>query len=295
MYIDRCQKIEFSDGITDYVVCTGYCKFEYIPYTVILTIKEFIEISIEGKNIQKVVPKMSAADREFLISGISPLGWNNMHSYLPTVKFVDTYVDESERYNTKYYFNGYDANVKFQLSEALLNNSRIYALYKYYPKNRYPMLLNAFDNKNRETIWKFKDGGNSEEIANTISSAILNEKLLLDLCHTESTIFCIIPASSNKKNTLRFKNFANLVSKNIQVINGFTGIYNLYDREEYKGKKNINKTTNLGFSTNLFKGNNILLFDDITTTGTSYKQIMAVLYNLGAKAVYPIILGKTQL
>jgi len=78
-YFKRCQ---YNDVIIDGSLCVrieGKCVFTGKSYSVTILKVDFISL-LNGGDINKVLYHLNRADREFLISGISPEGWKTMNS-----------------------------------------------------------------------------------------------------------------------------------------------------------------------------------------------------------------------
>ena len=56
------------------VKVTGQCKFTGEEYSCVVP-TQGLERHLAGEHAQTAMPSVSADDREFLISGISPAGW----------------------------------------------------------------------------------------------------------------------------------------------------------------------------------------------------------------------------
>ena len=56
------------------VKVTGQCKFTGDDYSCVVPVDGFARF-MKGEHAQTAMPSVSADDREFLISGISPAGW----------------------------------------------------------------------------------------------------------------------------------------------------------------------------------------------------------------------------
>jgi hypothetical protein len=61
----------------DMAKVTGNCKITGEEYSCIVPTKG-LEAWLDGEFIQRAMPTVSADDREFLISGMSPKGWTQM-------------------------------------------------------------------------------------------------------------------------------------------------------------------------------------------------------------------------
>ncbi len=103
----------------------------------------------------------------------------------------------------------------------------------------------------------------------------------------------IIPASTNERHELRFRNFSVEFTGLLRIANGYDAITVTRDREEYKGQHYKNKTDNLHFDEAAIRGRHILLFDDLLTTGAGLSQVSRKLLACGALPVTGLFLAKT--
>jgi len=77
----RSGKLKHGATYTDdgqYVTVSGNCVFSGEPYTVRVPSDNFYGWLNGGMFIQDAFPYIPAEDREFLLSGISPAGWEFM-------------------------------------------------------------------------------------------------------------------------------------------------------------------------------------------------------------------------
>lgn len=144
--------------------------------------------------------------------------------------------------------------------------------------------------KDRELIWRFKDG---------YSSAMHHvEKLIREKLEEQFqgltrflTLVCI-PASSIVANNRRYREFSRLLCEDCEMINAF---------EEIKIVQEPDSAKHLGGSGSLilelneefFKGRNVIIFDDIVTSGKSISKMNNALAKLGANTIAAISIGKT--
>ncbi len=182
------------------------------------------------------------------------------------------------------------ANTKF-LNHKHKNNYLYYYLYNYYPRNKYSK-LDIIDEMNRDLIWEFKDGFSSILVAKLIASSIINETTIKHLINNE-TLFVTIPASTKEKNDKRFKIFSEQITDYLQITNGYDNIKVLQNRESLKGTKGSDKTNNLRININNIAGKNIIIFDDIITTGDSFTQIAKKLETGNPNTIIGVFLGRT--
>ena len=76
------------------------------------------------------------------------------------------------------------------------------------------------------------------------------------------------------------------------VRNGFDVITISEDRENSREQKRSNTIANLNFSGSVY-GKDVILFDDITTRGTSFIQAANALKARGSRSVYGLFIGRT--
>ena len=82
------------------------------------------------------------------------------------------------------------------------------------------------------------------------------------------------------------------IAEKFPVINGYDYISIVSDRSDSRGQKSSDTVWNLSFSSSV-RGKTIVLFDDITTRGTSFIQVASKLKEKGAANVIGFFLGKT--
>lgn len=161
-----------------------------------------------------------------------------------------------------------------------------YAIHNYYGKNKFPDVdQNILDV--RRQIWNFKDGQNAAVIANKIANAIKTKALDLN-----KSCLVIIPASTQVKTTIRFQLFCNRLSATLGIENAYEAI-KTEDHEQTKGQSGGNKIAPFSFNPSYYKDKTVYLFDDVCTSGTSFKQVAEKLIQTGAVKVIGIFLGRT--
>ena len=162
--------------------------------------------------------------------------------------------------------------------------------YDYYPKNRYPDMtsLPLEDYHNRNHIWAFKDGDCSwgvKPVLTFLDGNFSREEM-------KQMLFCVIPASNEQKNEKRYERFCETICAELPIQNGFYGIKINHPRQDSREYKSSNTIENLTFL-DWFEGERVILFDDITTRGTSFIQTADAIMAKGAISVYGFFLGKT--
>lgn len=77
-YLQRCTYVEVVDPEKGHCYdFTGPCMVTGEPYTVRIPGKELFAYN-QGRHVQDAMPSLNAGDREFVISGTSPAGWEQL-------------------------------------------------------------------------------------------------------------------------------------------------------------------------------------------------------------------------
>ncbi|TDG35776.1 phosphoribosyltransferase [Pedobacter changchengzhani] len=178
---------------------------------------------------------------------------------------------------------------KFRIEETLTVNTvecRCFAVHDYYPTNRYNDVDENVWNVRRLT-WDFKDGKNTTQISTVISAALIEKNISFF-----NTILVVIPASTPEKTNTRFSRFCQQVCATTSIANGFTAI-TTEPHEATKGTSGGNKIKDFTFNNAIYKGKDVILFDDVKTSGTSFRQVAGELLRTGALSVKGVFLSKT--
>lgn len=161
--------------------------------------------------------------------------------------------------------------------------------YEYYPTRL--SVSKELDNV-RHIVWDFKNGGTSEKIATIFAEKVLDMILKSPI---SNWWLCVIPASTKEKTEIRFKKFCEKYCEITKINNGYSLIFTKSDRNAIHlqtDRSSVNILDSVDFVN--VRGKNILLFDDIYTTGKSFIKISRKLKNLGANEVVGMFLGKTH-
>lgn len=164
----------------------------------------------------------------------------------------------------------------------------IYAYLPYYPK-RYSV-PDTLDNC-RQIVYDFKNGKTSRSIGQILADFTNDIIKKRDPVQSDWWL-CIIPASAEWKTRKRFSSFCEAFCQGTGVCNGYDLIYNEQDRDpNHTAEVKVSVLDYIGFGD--VQGKSILLFDDVLTTGRSFRAIANRLMELGAERVVGIFLGLT--
>ena len=168
-----------------------------------------------------------------------------------------------------------------------------YYLHDYFPVSRQDSnrRLDEYQCRVTNLVSKFKSGEASSCVAYFMATAFARTPELFER-RADFTLM-VIPASTNERHELRFKNFCIEFTDLLRIPNGYDAITIIHDRKEYKGRHDKNKTANLHFDATAIRGRHVLLFDDLLTTGTGLSQVSRELLACGALSVTGLFLAKT--
>lgn len=139
--------------------------------------------------------------------------------------------------------------------------------------------------KYQKEIWDFKTGKSQ----NLFHKVVF--KLRQDWQNLEDIVFLCVPASTKEKNSKRYYYFSDFVCSKTGMENGFPHLHVIKD----KISKHLGGTdkAELHYDDDFFKDKNILLFDDIITSGHSVNIVASNLKRLGSRIVGLMSLGRT--
>ena len=178
-------------------------------------------------------------------------------------------------------------NLAAQFKYITLGGHKAAYCFDYYPKNRFPSVT-AQQEADRRAVWNFKDGSYSyglNRLADFLDGNFTKEEM-------KNVVVCVIPASTQYKNDIRYKTMCAKIAEKFPVINGYNYITINTDRSDSRTQKSSDTVWNLSFSSSV-RGKTVVLFDDITTRGTSFIQVANKLKEAGASNVHGFFLGKT--
>ncbi len=164
-----------------------------------------------------------------------------------------------------------------------------YYIHNYTPVSRdVPVTID--DKKVANLVFRWKEGKSCGLVAKLFALAISRMQFYKE---AQNPILIPIPASSRERNTVRFALFCGRLAEYLNIEDGFRAIWIREDRPQLKGTRGRDKTANLKFNRKYIAGKDVFLVDDIITTGESYTQVKDKLYEMGARSVVGLFLGKT--
>jgi predicted amidophosphoribosyltransferase len=178
-------------------------------------------------------------------------------------------------------------NLAAQFKYITLGGHKAAYCFDYYPKNRFPSVT-AQQEADRRAVWNFKDGSYTyglNRLADFLDANFTKEEM-------KNVVVCVIPASTQYKNDIRYKTMCAKIAEKFPVISGYNYITINTDRSDSRTQKSSDTVWNLSFSSSV-RGKTVVLFDDITTRGTSFIQVANKLKEAGASNVHGFFLGKT--
>lgn len=182
-----------------------------------------------------------------------------------------------------------DENIQRQLDK------KMFFFLKYYPVR----IKNVGDDAKeaRKLVWAFKDADDEacEKVAQMTAAYLKKEYG----DRTKDIVLVCVPASTQVQNEKRYGRFCERVSELAGVGNGFHHIGISQDRlavhEHRRDKeKSISKVQVIDFDRCYFNGKNVVVMDDIITTGTSYAMFANSLEECGCTVLGGVFLGRTH-
>lgn len=176
-----------------------------------------------------------------------------------------------------------------EVKKLSINGENIFYVDYYYPKriDSLPEEKMTF----RENIWRFKSGSNSSWAKGHLFQLV---KHAITYLHLEHPIICAIPASTQYRTQQRYHSILEEASKMFLIENGYSCIAPTTNRQpKHFGLGHFDAEKHIDISPAI-KGKDILLFDDVYTSGATYHQVKKALLAKGAKSVHGLFIAKTK-
>ncbi|UBD66580.1 hypothetical protein K6V25_07085 [Bacteroides salyersiae] len=182
--------------------------------------------------------------------------------------------------------------------DTLFDGFKYFYLYNYYPLTS-NFSVTQEEWAIRKLIWDFKYNPDKTHMeahkAAVLRIVLLLRDFLIDVFknHTSSLTFVCIPASTSLKNEIRYKMFSEMLCWRLGMTNAYPKIQIIHDKIEKRLGGTKLYIENIAFDEKFFLNRNILLFDDVITTGDSMRKFDLKMKELGANVVGGISIGKT--
>lgn len=182
---------------------------------------------------------------------------------------------------------------------------RCYSFYNYYRKGRHD--ISKLDKDVQQFVYQFKN--NPWQKATTLYpefNSDLPANIVIELMtrrlnssfgeNVKSLTLACIPASTEKRNQLRYERFADTLCSNLHMDNAFPHIH--FEQEGtpkhmsfYNGGY---RNASFSFDKEFFNGKSVILFDDIITSGKSMERFSQSLSECGASVICGISIARTR-
>lgn len=171
--------------------------------------------------------------------------------------------------------------------------------FDYYPYNLYKDDATSSMWDAWKTVWNFKNDPSKNISSYAHSSALdtvinLVERALRSAfgSKTEHLTLVCLTASSQRKTELRFEEFSERVCSALNMTNAFSHIRVTEGGDaKHEGGDGVQEKS---YDRAFFNGKNVVLFDDVRTTGRSIEQERRILERLGAKVICVITIAQTK-
>ena len=172
-----------------------------------------------------------------------------------------------------------------------------YWFHDYYPYRDYKDCATASMRRAWILIWNFKN--DPAKVTSFDHKAALDEAVELVTTKLSNTFgdkvkyltLVCLSASTQSKTDLRFKDFASRVCQNLGMVNAYDKIRVTADGSaKHEGGTGVGEKS---YDASLFYGKNVILFDDVRTSGRSLDSEKSTLEGLCSHVIGAITLGQT--
>ena len=142
----------------------------------------------------------------------------------------------------------------------------------------------------RSAVYQFKDGYCEPRIFDGLVEGVNH----LAGYNKSDYVICFIPASTQHKTNIRYRNLATRLENATGVKARFNAISRTVDKASgYLNGKSGNPTEGLSFDASYFRGKRVILIDDVVTRGRTFCLTANELLNRGAIDVEGLFVAKT--
>ncbi len=181
----------------------------------------------------------------------------------------------------------YPMTNRFQ-GKLRVDGALCFYIHDYYPVS-HKLKLTTEQKKAVNLVLRFKEGACTSLAAKVFELAISRMEYFDNL---EDYVLIPIPASTRERHRQRFESFCSKLAFRLLIEDGFQAIRIEHDREQQKGRSQRD-ISGLVFDPAYIEGRDVLLIDDVLTTGNSFTLVKRELEKLGANSVTGIFLAKT--
>lgn len=160
-------------------------------------------------------------------------------------------------------------------------------IYRYIPK-RYTGLKD-FQLKQQEIIERFKEG----DIRDDLKKVILEKISSVIGVHQEKWAIMFIPTSDDYTHEIRYKELTEYLRQHLSCTIYYDAIIQVGENTPIHMGGNKNRKYRLIINKNEIKDYNIIVFDDVITTGRSLRAVGDLLKENGVRRVMGVILAMT--
>lgn len=180
----------------------------------------------------------------------------------------------------------YDSKFK---GKTVLDGTDCYYIHDYCPSHCGRVHIEQ--ERARHSVYAFKDGEKPHLWAKIFSLCIGELPAFGKI--RDNAVLVPIPASTRERNVQRYARFCRILSKMLKIEDGFRAIWIARSREQLKGTVGTDKLENVEFNARYIRGKDVILCDDVTTTGQSLVQMKRKMMELGAKSVIGVFMART--
>ena len=143
----------------------------------------------------------------------------------------------------------------------------------------------------RSAVYRFKDDGICEQ---RIFDGFVEAIKQMTGYNKSGYVICFIPASSQAKTNIRYRNLATRLENATGVRACFNAISRTVDKASgYLNGKSGNPIAGLSFDASYFRGKKVILIDDVITRGRTFCLTANELLDRGAIDVEGLFVAKT--
>lgn len=288
--LEQCKAIkeQFPDGFVDFLSNNGISSLESATIEQLRLIKsnkdriQYFEVKRKALSILRKYPE--AAKEKYGV-GISAI------RAVSTIEKANGVIESEsllkERQEQLISNRDIDARLKRSVKDwGDVKGIPYYHFFWYYPVRFHD--ISQTSQAVRTLVYQFKDGIRCSEVITLLKNKLTETFGEEDL---KQLTFVCIPASTVSVNEERYEDFSERLCNQLGMRNAFDHIHII--REKTAAHLGGEDEAVYSFDSDFFKGQKIVLFDDIVTRGGSMQKFKSKMNELGATVICALSIGRT--
>ena len=179
--------------------------------------------------------------------------------------------------------------------KTTVNDVEVFYAYNYQPQSKQETKSGTRVDPIQRLVWTFKNDSDDFTPEQYQKALRHVEKRLMELLHllgvSRNTVLVCVPTSSSENYFNRWKRFSTDICEQTGMVNGYAHVHIKDSSVPSHWGGGVNDS--VSFDKAFFKGKDVILFDDLVTTGYTMKTTSQALKSAGANIIAHVALARS--